>query len=49
MEKDAFQEEGTGQEEEVEEVKINEWDDAEDDNLDFITEYKEETDEDGNR
>ena len=46
MEKDIFQEEGIGQEEGIEETKIDEWDDTEEDNLDFITEYKDDTEED---
>ena len=43
MEKDIFQEEGVGQEEGIEETKIDEWDDTEEDNLDFITEYKDDS------
>lgn len=46
MEKDIFHEDAMEQEREVEKTNIEDWDDEEEDNLDFITEYKEESDED---
>lgn len=46
MERDIFQEEGAGEEGGVEETKIDEWDDTEEDSLDFITEYKDDSEED---